>query len=324
MISKTLRLISGLSAAALLLTAASCNRKDNISVPPVPVLRYDLALMQLEPDNLKEGLQGLTDSFPLYLEGADWDNPLNLQRIQNFVEDPVVQQAYGKIRAQYPDSKALGTELTRIFERTRQLFPAFQNPEVYTYISYFDFVNRVLYLDSMLSIALDLYIDGNQERLDEIGVPRYMSRKLDAAHLGADVARVIGSALIKQEKETLLDHLVYEGKVLYFMQDVLPDASPETLFGYSREQVLWCKAHEREVWQYMVQQNLLYESNPLKFRYFVNEGPFNPLLEGAPARLSQFVGLRIVRAYLKKSSKDFNALLNASAQEVLQGSAYRP
>ncbi|MDE5574122.1 MAG: DUF2268 domain-containing protein, partial [Bacteroidales bacterium] len=197
-------------------------------------------------------------------------------------------------------------------------------PTVYTYISYFDFVNRVIYLDSALSIALDLYIDGNESLLDELGVPRYMSRKLNAKHLGADVARVIGSALMPQEKQNLLDYIVSEGKVLYFMEKVLPQADAATLLGYTPEQWLWCRAHEREVWQYIVQQNLLFESNPMKFRYFVNEGPFNPLLDGAPARLAQFIGWRMVRAYLKKSGNDFQRLLQASPQEVLQASAYRP
>lgn len=291
----------------------------------VPVLRYDLALMRLDTVYLQEELQSLGDSFPLYLAGADWENQTNLLRIRHFIEDPVVQRLHSKILEQYADPNTLGLPLARIFNHTRLLFPDFKNPAVYTYISYFDFMNRIMYLDSALSIALDLYIDGNETLLDEAGVPRYMSRKLNAAHLEADVARVLGSALIKQpERQSLLDHIVYEGKVVYFMEKVLPHAALEQIYGYDRMQLLWCKSHEREIWQYIVRQNLLFETNPLKFRYFVNEGPFNPLLEGAPARLSQFIGHQLVHTYLKKSGTDFNTLLAANPQEVLRVSGYRP
>lgn len=300
-----------------------CRKSAAPQIEPVPVLRYDLAIMQLDTAHLQQELQKLSDSFPLYLAGADWENPQNLLRIKNFIEDPLVQLCYSKIQKQY-NSEELGSQMARIFNNTRKLFPDFKAPQIYTYISYLDFVNRIVYLDSALSIALDVYIDGNEAAMDELGIPRYMSRKLNAAHLNADVARVLGSSLIKQEKQSLLDYIVYEGKVAYFMESVLPKESMEHIFGYDRTQLLWCKAHEKEVWQYIVTQNLLFESNPVKFRHFVNEGPFNPLLEGAPARLSQYVGWRIVRSYLKKSGTDFNTLLTADPQTVLQVSAYRP
>lgn len=301
-----------------------CRKPAETKVEPVPVLRYDLAVMQLDTAHLQQELQKLSDSFPLYLAGADWENRMNLLRIKNFIEDPVVQLSYSKIQQQYAGSEKLGWQLAQIFNNTRKLFPDFKAPQVYTYISYLDFVNRIIYIDSALSIALDVYIDGNEAQMDEIGIPRYMSRKLNAAHLNADVARVLGSSLIRQERQSLLDHIVYEGKVVCFMEKVLPEESMEHIFGYDRTQLLWCKAHEKEVWQYIVKQNLLFETNPLKFRHFVNEGPFNPLLEGAPARLAQYVGWRIVHAYLKKSGNDFNTLLAADPQTVLQVSAYRP
>lgn len=321
--TKTTRFLLGLFLV-LTVMATACKQGGNKQTEPVSVLRYDMAIMQLDTTNLQTGLQALTDSFPLYLAGADWENQYNLQRIRHFIEDPVVRRAYAKIMEEYPDSRKLGSDLNRIFNHTRKLFPDFKNPQVYTYISYFDFVNRIIYLDSALSIALDLYINGNEGQLDELGVPRYMSRKLNPKHLTADVARVIGSDLLAQPKQSLLDYIVAEGKVLYFMEQVLPDADAETLLGYTKEQYLWCRAHEREVWQYIVQQNLLFETNPVKFRHFVNEGPFNPLLEGAPSRLAQFIGWRMVKSYLKKSGNNFQTLLHASAQEVLQNSAYRP
>lgn len=310
-----------------LVICGGCHRGNDSarSIPPVCVLRYETALMRADTAHLKTSMQALTEKFPLYLEGADWENPLNVRRIRNFIEDPLVQTVYERIEKQYADSTAFNRRIALLFDRIRREFPAFGNPTVYTYISYFDFMNRILYLDSALSVALDLYVDGNEQQMDEIGIPRYISRKLNAAYLEPDLARVLITSLLPgTERASLLDHIVFEGKIQYFMEQVLPHTEPSLLLGYDERQMLWCKAHEREIWQYMVQQNLLFETNPLKFRYFVEEGPFNPLLEGAPARLCQYTGRRMVQAFMKKTGNDRERLLQASAREVLQISAYKP
>ncbi len=304
-----------------------CRQRDTSpdSIRPVRVLRYDLAIMQADTAALKEEMQRLSAQFPLYLDGADWENDLNLLRIRNFIEDPLLREIFKKIEHQYADSAMFNHRIATLFERIRNYFPDFENPTVYTYISYFDFMNRILYMDSALSLAIDLYVDGNGKEMDELGIPRYISRKLNAAYLEPDLTRVLVSALLpKSEKASLLDHIVFEGKVLYLMEQILSKTETRLLLGYDEMQMIWCKAHESEVWQYIVQQNLLFETNPLKFRYFVEDGPFNPLLEGAPARLCQYIGLRMVRAYMKKTGNTPQQLLQTTPRQVLRLSAYRP
>lgn len=312
---------------SLTILSTGCHQHDTHpeSIRPVRVLRYDLAVMQADTAMLKEEMKRLSAQFPLYLEGADWENDLNLLRIRNFIEDPLIQEVFKKIEHQYADSAMFNHHIAILLERVRGYFPDFENPTVYTYLSYFDFMNRILYMDSALSIAIDLYVDGNGKEMDEIGIPRYISRKLNAAYLEPDLTRVLVSALLpKSEKASLLDHIVFEGKVLYLMEQILPKTETRLLLGYDETQMIWCKAHESEVWQYIVQQNLLFETNPLKFRYFVEDGPFNPLLEGAPARLCQYIGLRMVRAYMKKTGNVPEQLLQASSRQVLKLSAYKP
>ena len=95
-------------------------------------------------------------------------------------------------------------------------------------------------------------------------------------------------------------------------------------FCSSSQNTDWCRKNEGLVWDYLVSQGLLFETDPFEFRYFVNEGPFNPLLPGAPARLAQFVGWRMVEAYMRKSDADWNALRQADARTLLEVSRYKP
>ena len=309
-----------------LLPLPACKEKGSpLPQFPVEIHRYEKALMELDTSHIQNGLEQIAPRFGLYLQGADLSDTINLLRIKYFIQDPVVKQAYRKIESTYSDWEKTSAGLSLLFARIRSLFPDFRDPEVYTYISYYDFANRVLYLDSVLSIAIDLYADGNEKAMDEIGIPRYLSRRLDSRYLLPDAAKVIGSALMPpMEKSTLLDYMVSDGKLIYFMQEVLPQAEPALLLAYTDEEYLWCESHEREVWQYLVQQNLLFETDPLRFRYFVNEGPFNPLLQGAPARLSQFIGFQIVERYMRKSGKNWESLLKEEPLAILRESGYKP
>ncbi|MDE5609921.1 MAG: hypothetical protein K2I66_06040 [Bacteroidales bacterium] len=318
-----------LAPLCLLCLAALCACQKKIPCTPdenFSLHRYETYLMEADTAQLQTALENALPEFELFLQGADLSDPVNLLRIRYFLEDPVVEDAYAHIEKTYGDGKALHRELACLFGHVQVFFPDFKAPEVYTYISYYDFVNRILYHDSILTIALDLYLDNHTEALDEAGIPRYLSRRFNSAHLLPDIARVIGAKHIQTstERVSLLDHIASDGKLVHFITQVCPDADMERILGFSHEEYLWCKAHEKEVWQYIVRQNLLFETDPFKFRYFVNEGPFNPLLPGAPARLSQFIGLRIVERYLKKNEADFSTLLACPPRELLRLSGYKP
>ena len=293
---------------------------------PVHVRRYEQALMQADTAHLQQALARMAADFPLFFEGADLSDTLGIRQIRFFIQDPVVKLLYQRVEAEYgADSLRLGRDLSALFSRVRELEPGFSAPEVYTYISCLDYRHRVLYQDSVLVISIDLYVEGNQDLLDEAGIPRYLSRRLNAGYLRPDVARALGSALLgKKEPSSLLDNIVEQGKVMWFMRQVLPDVPAFALIGYTEEQYEWCRANEARIWHYLVQQDLIFETNPFEYRYFVNDGPFNPMMPGAPARLARFVGWQMVDAYVRQSGADWSVLRQADARTVLEVSRYKP
>lgn len=322
----TCRIIPSLISCLMPMLFLSCNENPRIPAEGIPrIHRYEKALMDLDTAHIRSGLEEAFPEFRLYLQGADLHDTINLLRIKYFIQDPIVKNAYAKIESTYGDLKALELEIGRLFFRIRELFPQFRTPEIYTYISYYDFTNRILYMDSILSIAIDLYLDDNEKEMNQLGIPRYLSRRLNSRFLLPDIAKVVGSSFLSaKERNTLLDQMVSDGKTLYFMKEVLPKADPEELLGYTRDEILWSRSHEKEVWQYMIRQNLLFETDPLKFRHFVNEGPFNPLLPGAPSRLSQYMGLQIVERFMDKTGNDWKALQETDSRNILRISGYKP
>ncbi|MDR1974430.1 MAG: hypothetical protein LBQ31_07120 [Bacteroidales bacterium] len=305
-----------------LVAYVSCKSAD---VTPVTIHRYDKAIMDMSQDSIATELQKLQDEYWVFLQGADLSDTANIRQIKEFKNDEQIRAVWGKIAKTYYDDKKIGVELANVFDNTRKVFPSFKNPDVYTYISFFDVQNRVFYFDSILWIGLDLYVPDNVEQYSAFGIQRYISARLSPEYLMPDVARYTGIKLIERKQtRTLLDHIVADGKIICFMQSVLPDTKEHILLGYTPAEWAWCKKNEGKLWEYLAKENLIYESDYNRIRKFINDGPSGNVLEGAPARLSQFVGLRLVSRYLDNTDKNWDALFKAETAEVLGTSKYKP
>ena len=77
----------------------------------------------------------------------------------------------------------------------------------------------------------------------------------------------------------------------------------------------------------LIDQELLYSSDPLVIRKYMQDGPFTAgLPEGSPAMLGKWVGWQIVRNYMQKN--DDVTLSNlfgvTDSQVILSQSGYKP
>ncbi|MNL31268.1 hypothetical protein D3C87_1530460 [compost metagenome] len=124
--------------------------------------------------------------------------------------------------------------------------------------------------------------------------------------------------------------MIYNGKILYFMDQVLADETPDSVkIGYTAKQLEWCKTFEGDIWGYYLQNNLLFETDYQKIQVFLSEGPFTPGLgeknESAP-KLGIWVGWQIVRKYMQENKQVTLQQLMAEkdAQKILQGAKYKP
>jgi hypothetical protein len=141
--------------------------------------------------------------------------------------------------------------------------------------------------------------------------------------------RQIGISLLPGNlpERTLLDQMVLHGKVLYFLNQVLP-GSPDTLImGYTPAQQRWCMENEDKVWAMMIEKDMLFSTDPFVINRFIQDGPFTSgLPEESPAMLGRWIGLQIIRAYMKNhtgAGLDELFKLNDS-QSVLSSSRYKP
>jgi uncharacterized protein YjaZ len=115
------------------------------------------------------------------------------------------------------------------------------------------------------------------------------------------------------------------GKVAYFLEKTLPTVDMATRFGYTAEQMNWCRKNEKMIWSYLVGEKLLYERDNFRYRTFVLEAPTVQAFPGSPGRVGHFLGYRIVKKYMENTGQTMPELFTETdSQKILKESNYRP
>ncbi len=322
---KSLRFISTLFAVVMLLSA--CSNKSNTNIPSARIIRYEQDLFNIDKNNLKEGLLELQESYPVFLSG-DLNDTLNLIQLSEYLSDPMIIEFYNDCNEKYPDLTFLEKELGILKYNYTNAFPEADTFSIYTYVSGLDFTHPVVFLDSMMLIALDMYLGPEYEHYDKLGIPRYISNRFTSDHIARDAAHAVAGRNISQNKDnTLLAKMVADGKVLFAIEQLLPELHKNIIINYTEEQYKWSTRHEKELWAFFLKNDILFSSDPKFSHEYLLEAPSSPEFgEKAPARLGQFIGWQILRSYKKNNpEKSLAQIIDLQdANDILQASGYKP
>jgi hypothetical protein len=232
----------------------------------------------------------------------------------------------------YPNLNKQNDELTDAFRRIKYYFPKKQIPQVYAYFSGFQAQTSIG--DKYFAIGLDQFLGADSKFYPALveAFPHYISRRFTPQNITPRVVEGFVREDMFPERDddrTLLSKMVYSGKVLYFMDRTLPDVPDSTKIGYTPDQLKWCDDFKPQIWAYLIDENLLYESDMLKIQKYINEAPFTPGLgvhnQSAP-KIAVYTGWQIVKQYMDKHPQITLAQLMADndAQKILNESKYRP
>ena len=317
----------------LFFTSCKNNKKSKLDIElpkdskvDVKIYRYEKVLMNLNVDNLKAELKKNQKDYMLFLD-ANLDDTVNILRIYNFVSDPKSHEIYDEILKKYPDVKWIESELGSAFTYFKHYFPTKNIPKVYTYHSFLDYQNRVIYLDTVMAIALDMYLGSDFKMYPSVEIPKYLAARLDSSFILSDCMNTIAEKSIKFDLngKSLLDYMVYRGKILYFVDAMIPKVFDGSKIGYTKEQLDWCTKNEANIWAFFIQNNLLYCKDFHKIRPFISEGPKTNGFPGSPPRMADWVGWQIVKYYMENKKTELKDMIGIDdSQAILQASKYKP
>ena len=232
----------------------------------------------------------------------------------------------------YPNVDIPQAELTDAFRHIKYYFPQKRLPKVYAYLSGFE--AQTVIGNGYFGVGLDLFLGGNSRFYPALteAYPHYLSRNFNTENITPRVVEGMAREDMFPENDsskTLLSKMIYNGKIMYFMDQILPDEPDTIKIGYTGAQLKWCQQFESNVWAWFLEQNLLYETDYPKIQKYLTEAPFTPGLgeknESAP-KLAVWTGWQIVRQYMSKHPEvTLPALMaNTDAQKILNESNYRP
>lgn len=331
-------------ALCALLLISACHRKEKVATPPmtpeqevkvknveIDFLRYEQQLFSLDPNHLAEGIEGLYGKVPSVLVAKDsWKDANMIKSLQGYLSDPTIKELYKETQKQYPNLDNLKKELTDAFRIYLTHFPEDSVPEIVTMISGMDFsIPSVWGYDNYLFINLDMYLGQNYKYYALSGMPKFISARCDKKYIASDSFTKVMAYKHLPDKTlvTALDNMLDEGKKLFLTQTVFPNKSPQDIIGYSADKYAWIEKNEGNVWQYLMDKNMIYSKDEEVIRQLVGETPFTRVFgNDSPGRIGAYIGWKIIQNYMKQHPETSlqDIMLRTDSQKILSESHYKP
>ena len=308
----------------LLFISFSCNNTSkrekeiaNIDVR-VDVERFDILFSEVTPSTLSRLMLDYPFMFARTIADSIW-----IKRIQ----DTLQQQLSHEIQKTYQNFQPIEDEIKVFFQHLRYYYPTFNEPRVITFSDYIDYRNKVFVTDSIALIALDTYLGKDHQFYGNI--QKYLRQNFEASQIVADLATSYAEQHIYQiSRKSLIDEMVYFGKVLYFKDIMIPFKTDKEKIGYTQDELNWARQNEHSMWEFFIERELLYNTNPKLLGRFINAAPFTKFNlqfdSESPGRLGQYVGWQIVRSFMKNNDLKLNEMLRMDAMEIFSKSRYKP
>ena len=132
---------------------------------------------------------------------------------------------------------------------------------------------------------------------------------------------------LNYQTDNVITEMIHYGKLKYFEKCMLPETPDEIIFGYTTDQMKFCRNNENQMWQYLIEHDLLFNSDQFTIRKLTGEAPFTSYFTNeSPGRAAIWLGFRIVESFMiKNPGENIEQLMsNTDVQSILQESKYNP
>jgi hypothetical protein len=251
--------------------------------------------------------------------------------LMEFVTHPDMVHLLQTVDSVYPSLYFLDEELSDAFSYYHYYFPDKNVPNVYTVVT--PFRSQVISSQNALGICLDMYL-GEQfmpYQTPLMQFPKFIIKRFRKDYMVPNAIRgwVETEFSKNTQKQRLLDEMIYQGKILYALDLLLPETADSLKIGYDEGKIEWCNTNEAQIWTHLVDGDLLYSSNMRSYSGVLVEAPFSKGInvpQDAPAKIAVWAGWQIVRQYMDKNPKTslYQLLLESDNDKILRESNYKP
>jgi len=301
----------------------SCDQKSKVekAVEEIPVdvkvERFDKVFFETKPQDLAK----VKKQYPFFFPAGNDDNVW-----LNKMQDPIWREVYTEVEKKYSNFEPVREEFNALFQHVKYYFPETKIPKVITVIGEMDYNAKAIYADSLVIVALELYLGKNHKFYE---FPNYLKENFEERQIMPDVVSSFSFRKIPASADrTLLSQMIFEGKQLYAKDLLLPDYTDAEKMGYTPEQIKWCEENEEYMWRHFIENEMLYSEDPKLNTRFIAPAPFSKFYleidNDSPGRVGAWIGWQVVRSYMKNNNVTLPELLKTNAKEIFEKSKYKP
>jgi gliding motility-associated lipoprotein GldB len=308
---------------SLILMLCACDKKSKIesAVEEIPVEikveRFDKAFFESDVQNLSK----LKAQYPFFFPPGN-DDKVWTDKMQ----DPQWRELYSEVQKKYADFVTEKEKIEMLFKHIKYYFPETKIPRVITIISEMDYKNKVIYLNNMVIISLEMYLGKNHKFYE---FPEYLKQNFEENQIVPDIASAfLKDKIVNTNDNTLLSQMIFAGKDLYLKDLLLPENPDWQKIGYKPEQIAWCQENESYMWRYFIESKLLFDTDQKLIPRFINPAPFSKFYleidNDTPGRIGTWIGWQIVRSFMDNNEVSLTQMLKMDSREIFEKSKYKP
>ncbi len=243
-----------------------------------------------------------------------------------FTTNKDIREAYDSTSLLFSDFSQTQNILESAFGHFSTHFPAYPIPEITTFFGGFHY--GVITYDNNIGIGLENFLGKNSKYYKYLGDPQYLRFQKQKRFICSNVMEVWFNEFFQRflGGRDLLSQIIYKGKMMYFLDEMLPNVKMEDKFRFTIQQMAWAEKNEYSIWEYFIEEDLLFSKKENEFRSFVNYAPFaKGMPNEAPARIAYFIGYKMVKKYMSNNKIDIEELMYLTdSREFLRKSEYKP
>lgn len=324
----------------ILLIGTGC-RRDLLDVnvsgidAEVRVERFDRELFHMDQDTINNAIgtfyRTYGDFFDIFNVHVISIGEASARRypsyLSMFLNDPTNREVFEYTGNVFVSMDEINGMLTDGFRHYLYHYPDSVPPRVVGYVSRF---NQGLFtVGNFVGIGLDQYLGSNCSYYEQMGIPQYMALNKVPERIPVDVMYAWATQIYpyNDSLDNVLTRMIHQGLLVYFVDAMYPGMEERLKMGFTEDQMRWCRNNEKQMWTHLVEEKLLFSSDPLVIRKLIDHAPHTSYYTvESPGRAAVWQGWQIVKAYADRYPRLtlHQVLSRRNYQEILRASRYNP
>ncbi len=299
----------------------------------VQIVRFDKAVHSvIENSSLsdKELRDVYPVFYPIYIESilglGNVDSIDCVKKMMEYFSNPDFQSLYRDVESTFSNINEIQKDLKTAFHRLQIYLPQLKIPTFYVHVSGLN--QSVVVGEGFISLSLDKYL-GENYPLYQNSFYSYERKSMQSSFILKDylAAWYFSEYPLSAHKPSLIDQMLYNGRLYYLYSLLLPKQSEYQLLGFTKDEFQWLEQHESYLWESLVNQQKLFDSDQVFISKWLGASSFSYLTFGEiPGKVGIWLGYRIIQSYVAMQREiildDF--LIEQDYNQILIKSKYHP